>query len=93
LEDVVTNALKKSFSMKDLEKTFNNILALSKKFKYKINDFSKDTDNLIFNLQVIFDSLEIYLDYKVKDNTNYKNALIEQDFYNNNIDNFNIDNL
>ncbi len=93
LEDVVTNALKKSFSIKDLEKTFNNILVSFKKFKHKINDFSKDSDDVLFNLQLIFDSLEIYLDYKVKDNTNYKNALIEQDFYNNNIDNFNIDNL
>ena len=93
LEDVVTNALKKSFSMKDLEKTFNNILSTSKKFKYKINDFSKDSDNLIFNIQVIFDSLEEYLNYKITDNSNYKNALIEKDFYNNNIDNFNLESL
>ena len=93
LEDVVTNSLKKSFSLKDLEKIFNNILLTSKKFKFKIPDFEKDFDNLIFNLQVIFDSLEEYLNYKVDSSINYKNALIEGDFYQNNIDNFNIDNL
>jgi len=93
LEDVVTNSLKKSFSLKDLEKLFNNIALISKKFKYKIPDFVKDSDNLIFNLQVIFDSLEEYLNYKVNLDSNYKNVLIEGDFYKNNIDNFDIKNL
>ncbi len=93
LEDVVTNSLKKSFSLKDLEKLFNNINLISKKNKFKIPDFEKNTDSLIFNLQVIFDSLQEYLNYKVNSNSNYKNALIVKDFYENNKDGFDIDNL
>ena len=93
LEDVVTNSLKKWFSLKDLEKVFNSINLIAKKFKHKIPSFEKDSDNLVFNLQVIFDSLEEYLNYKVNSDSNYKNALIEGDFYENNIDNFDIKSL
>jgi len=35
----------------------------------------------------------LYLNYKINDNTNYKNVLIENDFYDNNIDNFNLDSI
>ena len=92
LEDVVTNSLKKSFSLKDLEKIFKNIELLSKKHKYEIKDFEKNKDDLIFNFWILFDLLEEYLNQKVK-SEDYKNVLIEEDFYKNNVDNLDIEKL
>lgn len=92
LEDVVTSSLKKSFSLKELEKSFYIILAIFKKHRYENKDFIKYSENLILNISIIFDNLEEYLNYKIQ-NEDYKNILIEEDFYDNDIDNFDLNNL
>jgi len=93
LEDIVTNSLRKTFSMSDLENTINSITMTSKKFKFKIEKLSENSEKLLLDMQVIFNSLELYLDFKTDSNTTYKNTLIKEDFYKNNIDSFDFKNL
>lgn len=93
LEDVVTNSLKKSFSLKDMEKTFAIISNIFKKYKYDSESLLKNYEKLLFDLQVVFDTLELYLDSKIKESSNYKNVLIMEDFYSNNIDSFDLKTL
>ena len=93
LEDVVTNSLKKSFSIKELEKSFHIISVTLKKCNYNLEKFSKYSESLILNIGVIFESLNIYLNYTLGNNSSYKTVLISDDFYDNNIDNFDLHNL
>jgi hypothetical protein len=79
--------------LKDIEKAFAIISNIFKKHKYDSESFLKHSEKLLFDLQVIFDTLELYLNTKIKEDSNYKNVLIKEDFYNNNIDSFDLKTL
>jgi len=76
-----------------MEKTFAIISNIFKKYKYDSESLLKNYEKLLFDLQVVFDTLELYLDSKIKESSNYKNVLIMEDFYSNNIDSFDLKTL
>jgi len=81
LEDVVTNSLKKSISLLDLEKNFNYIkktLIINKVEIQKLDDY---IDWLKFNLETLFWLFEDYLNSKISNEINYKKTLLKADFY------------
>lgn len=90
LEDVVTSSLKKSFTQKDIEKTFAIVVNILKKHKFNTDSFIINSEKIILNVGLVFNTLEIYLDNKIDYNSMYKNLLIWSDFYENDIDNFDL---
>jgi cell division FtsZ-interacting protein ZapD len=76
-----------------MEKAFAIISSIFKKYKYDSESLLKNYEKLLFDLQVVFDTLELYLDSKIRDSSNYKNVLIMEDFYSNNIDSFDLKTL
>lgn len=86
LEDVVTNSLKKGFSAREFEKNIINLEKILRKNKFIVPDLKIKTDNLLFEMWIIFDTFNLYLNRKVGSNDKYQNILIEEDFYNDNID-------
>jgi len=86
LEDVVTNSLKKGFSMKDFEKNLVNIEKILRKNKFTIWWLQKKTDSLMFEMWIIFDTFWLYLSRKIQNDDKYQNLLIKEDFYDDNID-------
>ncbi|MDD3646401.1 MAG: helicase C-terminal domain-containing protein [Candidatus Gracilibacteria bacterium] len=90
LEDVVTNTLKKGFSIKDLEKTFSIVDNSLKKHKFIVDNYNQKVDSLLFDVGSMFDVFGAYLSLKVSEDSKYKTALIKSDFFNSNIDNVDI---
>ena len=86
LEDVVTNSFKKWFSIRDFEKNLINLEKVLRKNKFTIWGLQKKTDILMFEMWIIFDTFQLYLNRKVKSDEKYKNVLIKEDFYDDNID-------
>ena len=86
LEDVVTNSLKKWFSLYDFEKNLISLEKILRKNKFEIWDFKKKTDLLLFEIWIIFETFQLYLNKKVKNTDIYQTVLIEEDFYDNNVD-------
>ena len=86
LEDVVTNSLKKWFCLRDFEKHLISIEKILKKYKFNGVDTKSRIDNLIFEMWIIFDTFQMYLNKKVKSTDKYQNILIGEDFYNSELD-------
>ena len=86
LEDVVTNSLKKGFNLRDFEKNLISLEKILRKNKFEIWWLQKKTDNLMFEMWIIFDTFQLYLNRKLKNNEKYQNLLVEEDFYDDNID-------
>ncbi len=86
LEDVVTNSLKKWFSLKDFEKHLIAVEKILRKSKTTITDINKKIDILIFEMWIVFDTFQLYLNRKVKSDEIYQNILVKEDFYNSDID-------
>ncbi|MCD5380764.1 DEAD/DEAH box helicase [Candidatus Gracilibacteria bacterium] len=86
LEDVVTNSLKKGFCLRDFEKHLISIEKILKKYKINSVDIKGKIDNLIFEMGIIFDTFQMYLNIKVKNDDKYQNILINDDFYNPDLD-------
>ncbi|MDQ7009456.1 MAG: helicase C-terminal domain-containing protein [Candidatus Gracilibacteria bacterium] len=86
LEDVVTNSLKKGFNLRDFEKNIINLEKILKKYKFEIGGLQKKTDNLIFEMGIIFDTFQLYLNKNLRNNEKYQNLLIKDDFYDDNMD-------
>ncbi len=86
LEDVVTNSLKKGFNLRDFEKNLINLEKILRKNKFEIWWLQKKTDNLMFEMWIIFDTFQLYLNIKLRNNEKYQNLLLEEDFYNDNVD-------
>jgi predicted DnaQ family exonuclease/DinG family helicase len=86
LEDVVTNSLKKWFSIRDFEKNLINLEKILRKNKYIVGWLQKKTDALMFEMWIIFDTFRLYLNSKIRSDNKYQNLLITEDFYNDNID-------
>lgn len=86
LEDVVTNSLKKGFCLRDFEKHLIAVEKILKKYKFNWVDVKSKIDILMFEMWIIFDTFQIYLNIKVKNEDKYKNILIKEDFYNSDLD-------
>jgi len=86
LEDVVTNSLKKWFCLKDFEKNIISLEKILRKNKFEIWGLQKKTDELMFEMWIIFDTFQLYLNRKMKNDEKYLNLLIKEDFYDDNID-------
>jgi Rad3-related DNA helicase len=93
LEDVITNSLKKGFSINDLEKVFIIVDNILKKHKFSIDSLSIKKDKILFNIYALFDLFNSYLILKDSSDSAYKNILLKEDFFENNIDNVDIKNL
>jgi len=93
LEDVVTNSLKKWFSLQDIQKTFLSIEILSKKHKFSIDDFSKKQENIFFELDTLFDLFAFYINSKLVEDNKYKTILLKSDFFDSKIDKVDINRL
>ena len=93
LEDVVTNSLKKWFNVNDLEKIFAVVDNILKKHKFNIDSLSVKKEKILFNIYTLFDLLNSYLNIKDRTNIDYKNILIKQDFFEDNMDNIDIKTL
>lgn len=81
LEDVLTNSLKKSFCLADLEKTFLSMEKILKKYE-KWNFYEKQKFDIIFHCESLFDIFWLYLSSKLNSDFKYKrNLLIKNDFF------------
>lgn len=81
LEDILTNSIKKSFSIIDIEKIFSKINKIIKKHKIQIYDLDNKVDKLIFDLNGLFNLLEWYIAKKTQSDSKYKKVLISDDFF------------
>ncbi len=86
LEDVITNSLRKGFCLRDFEKHLINIEKIIRKHKFTITDLWKKTDILIFEMWIVFDSFQIYLNKKIRSDSKYQDLLIQEDFYDTDVD-------
>ncbi len=84
LEDVVTNSVKKMFSITDLEKIFNKINKILKKYKQNIVDIKYIQETINFDIMTVFSLLENYVLSKTRAESDYKRILIGEDFIDNN---------
>ncbi len=82
LEDVVTNSLKKSISLIELERIWNQIRKILEKNKINNLNFDQKFSNLILNIDNLFSVYKDYLFYKVDNRWKYRNYLLEEEFYN-----------
>ncbi len=81
LEDIVTQALKVSCNYKDIDNHLKNIYSVLQKNK-KVDVLSWSmSQRILFDIWVIFDNLHWYLNSKVMQDDQYKNILIQSDFY------------
>ncbi len=88
LEDVITNSVKKSFCLFDLEMIFLKVNQKIKKHKIVIKDLDYYYDKLLFNLNDLFNLLDNYILSKTKEDSKYKKILLKEDFFvTNNIEN------
>ncbi|MDQ7022317.1 MAG: hypothetical protein Q9M97_02095 [Candidatus Gracilibacteria bacterium] len=76
----------KGFNLRDFEKNIINLEKILKKYKFEIGGLQKKTDNLIFEMGIIFDTFQLYLNKNLRNNEKYQNLLIKDDFYDDNMD-------
>ena len=81
LEDIVTNSLKKTISIIDLNNIFDKIYIILNKNKIKIESFNINCENILFDLDNLFSIYNDYLNTKIKSGEKHKNTLLKQDFY------------
>ncbi len=81
LEDTITGALKKWFTLEDLEKNLSKIAKKLKDHNYTTINFDPITDDLMFKLGMLFWFLEDYLNSKVGVTSRYRNSLLKSDFF------------
>lgn len=93
LEDIITSSLKKSFSINDLEKSFSIVDNILKKHKHSINNLDIKKEKIFFNIQLIFDVFNSYLQENINLQSSYKSILIKKNFFETNVDNVDILNL
>lgn len=88
LEDVVTNSLRKSFCIDDLEKSLKIVDNIVKNWEWNIKNIWIRGDDLLFKVSTLFDILLVYLKEKTDNNSSYKTLLLDDKFFEDNIDNF-----
>ncbi len=83
LEDVTTDALKKSFNSQFLEDTFNHIFNVLKKYKFVFSDFEIKKNSIILDISLLLANFETYLKYKSNFNWEISRypVLIGKDFF------------
>ena len=81
LEDVATDALKKSITILDIEKNFTSLVSKLKKEKVWVSDFQHQADSLLFEIWIIFDYFKLYILRKNHKDSKYKQTLVKQDFF------------
>ncbi len=81
LEDVVTNSLKQSINLFDLESKLEKVKKIILKNSYNIKDYFSNIENLFLDLDLAFDELKNYLFWKMSIMSTSKKALLEEDFY------------
>jgi len=81
LEDTITWALKKWFSLDDLEKTFSKIQAKFTQHNFTEISFLPKADDVLFKAGMLFGLLEDYLNSKVGIWQKYRNSLLRDDFF------------
>lgn len=86
LEDTTTDAVKNSFTYKNIEDTFSSILRIINKNNFIYPEFDKIKWNILFDLSYIFDSFYSFINDKVNNDIKYKTILLENDFYDSNLD-------
>lgn len=87
LEDVVTQSLKKWFGLQDFEKHLSHIQKIIASHKFTLPHLERQTHILSFEMWIIFDTFQLYLNKKSNNNDIYQNILIQEDFYDIKIDN------
>jgi len=83
LEDIVTNSLKITISIIDLNNMFDKINIILNKNKIKIDSFNTHCENILFDLDNLFSVYNDYLNTKVNSVEKHKSTLLKQDFYQN----------
>jgi predicted DnaQ family exonuclease/DinG family helicase len=83
LEDTTTDALKKSFSLENLQESFSKIRSILSKHNKIIDNLDNKISNIINSVSLIFD---LFGSYAIKKNSNGGHnfdTLIEKDFFSN----------
>ena len=81
LEDVLTDALKKTTSLSDIQKALQSLVTKLKKEQIPTQSFQHEADTLVFELGLVFDYFKLYIFRKNKADAKYKQTLIKQDFF------------
>lgn len=81
LEDTITGALKKWFSLEELEKNFAKIYQKLQQHSYTQITFDPQSDHIMFQMGMLLGLLEDYLNTKVSPLQRYRNTLIKEDFF------------
>lgn len=81
LEDTITGALKKGFSLEELEKAFAKIYHKLQQHSYTQISFDPQSDHIMFQMGMLLWLLEDYLNTKVSPLQRYRNTLIKEDFF------------
>jgi len=82
IEDTVTDSLKKRYSLKSLQETFDVVEKILTQINAKKVYFTKHKENLLSKLELIDDHAFNFLNIKVWANQNFKLTLLDSDFYN-----------
>ncbi len=91
LEDVISNSLKKSFSLWDLDRIYKHINIIFQKNKFELSKFNELFKKIIFNFDLLFDIFISYFNLKKNNDTN--SILIEEDFYKIKVDNLDLNRI
>jgi ATP-dependent DNA helicase DinG len=83
IEDSVTDSLKQSYSLNNLNEQFDIIEKILTKINAKKIEFLQKKWNLISKLELLDDYWFNYLDLKIRDKQSYKLTLLKPDFFEN----------
>ena len=81
VEDSITESLRNRLNMRNLEDVFKYIETMCDKKEIKKIKFINPKEKLLSDLGVIFDYCFSYIHSKVSDKSNYKVALLKEDFF------------
>ena len=81
LEDVVTQSLKKGFSIVWVEKVFIEFEKNLKKQWQILPEVLYKREKIVFDITALLDTFSLYLSSKVSQDSKYRNVLIKSDFF------------
>ena len=81
LEDVITQSLKKSFSLVWLEKVFGELEKKARKAGENMTEVWYKKEKIVFDITTLFECFYSYIHTKVSSDSRYKNVLIKTEFF------------
>lgn len=81
LEDVVTQSLKKSFSLQGSQKVFDSLIKTLKKEGISTSNFVHFQETISFEMASVLEPFMDYISQKVRPSSKYKNVLITSEFF------------